>query len=93
MAMLQRCESYVEGETATIADAEAATEAAHIPAGADWRQASGVYYLGDLQGQVRSPAQCDALDAELGAESVQEVGTLLAYTPEEWNIELPAAID
>jgi acid stress-induced BolA-like protein IbaG/YrbA len=32
----------------------------------------------------------DALDAELGPESVKEVGTLLAYTPEEWNIDLPA---
>jgi acid stress-induced BolA-like protein IbaG/YrbA len=32
----------------------------------------------------------DALDAELGPESVKKVGTLLAYTPEEWNIDLPA---
>ena len=32
----------------------------------------------------------DALDAELGADAVTEVGTLLAYTPEEWNIDLPA---
>ena len=31
----------------------------------------------------------DALDAELGAASVHRVGTLLAYTPEEWNIDLP----
>ncbi len=32
-----------------------------------------------------------ALDAELGAESVHQVGTLLAYTPEEWNVDLPSA--
>jgi acid stress-induced BolA-like protein IbaG/YrbA len=31
----------------------------------------------------------DALDAELGAESVHQAGTLLAYTPDEWNVELP----
>jgi hypothetical protein len=31
----------------------------------------------------------DALDAQLGAESARQVGTLLAYTPEEWNIDLP----
>ena len=29
-----------------------------------------------------------ALDAELGAESVHKVGTLLAYTPDEWNVDL-----
>jgi acid stress-induced BolA-like protein IbaG/YrbA len=34
----------------------------------------------------------DALDAELGAESVHEVGTLLTYTPQEWNIDLPAEV-
>jgi len=33
----------------------------------------------------------DALDAELGADSVHEVGTLLTYSPEEWNIDLPDA--
>lgn len=27
----------------------------------------------------------DALAAEMGAESVQQVGTLLSYTPDEWN--------
>jgi acid stress-induced BolA-like protein IbaG/YrbA len=32
-----------------------------------------------------------ALDAELGADSVQEVGTILTYSPEEWNIDLPDA--
>ena len=32
----------------------------------------------------------DALDAELGSEAVLKVGTLLAYSPEEWNVELPA---
>ncbi len=33
--------------------------------------------------------QCiwDALDAEFGSQSVHRVGTLLAYTPEEWNID------
>jgi acid stress-induced BolA-like protein IbaG/YrbA len=33
----------------------------------------------------------DALDAELGDESVHEVGTILTYSPEEWNIDLPDA--
>ena len=27
----------------------------------------------------------DALDAEMGESSIMEVGTLLAYTPEEWE--------
>ena len=30
----------------------------------------------------------DALEAEFGAESVHVVGTLLAYTPEEWEVNL-----
>jgi acid stress-induced BolA-like protein IbaG/YrbA len=30
-----------------------------------------------------------ALEAELGWAAVREVGTLLAYTPEEWNVDLP----
>jgi acid stress-induced BolA-like protein IbaG/YrbA len=34
----------------------------------------------------------DALTAELGAGSVQQVGTLLAYTPQEWNVELPERV-
>ena len=29
----------------------------------------------------------DALDAEYGAQSVQHVGTLLAFTPDEWQLE------
>ena len=36
----------------------------------------------------------DALEASLGAEAVLQVGMLLAYTPEEWDIdedEKPAA--
>lgn len=33
----------------------------------------------------------DTLDAELGPEAVRKIGTLLTYTPEEWNIDLPAA--
>ncbi|MCX7045474.1 MAG: hypothetical protein NTX50_08335 [Candidatus Sumerlaeota bacterium] len=32
----------------------------------------------------------DALDAEFGPESVHLVGTLLAYTPDEWNVDLEA---
>jgi acid stress-induced BolA-like protein IbaG/YrbA len=32
----------------------------------------------------------DALDAGLGAESVHQVGTLLAYTNDEWDVDLPA---
>ncbi len=31
----------------------------------------------------------DALDAELGADAVHHVGTLLACTPDEWNVDLP----
>jgi acid stress-induced BolA-like protein IbaG/YrbA len=34
----------------------------------------------------------DALDAELGSEAVLQVGTLLAYTPQEWDIDLPDAL-
>lgn len=34
----------------------------------------------------------DALDAEFGADSVREVGTLPTYTPEEWNVDLPAKV-
>lgn len=33
----------------------------------------------------------DALEAEFGAESVFVAGTLLAYTPEEWNMDLEGA--
>jgi len=29
----------------------------------------------------------DALDAEYGPESVHRVGSLLAFTPDEWNID------
>lgn len=32
----------------------------------------------------------DALDAKFGAESVHLVGTLLAYTPAEWEVDLEA---
>jgi acid stress-induced BolA-like protein IbaG/YrbA len=40
---------------------------------------------GDLQ-RVRLIR--DAVDAELGPDSNRLVGTLLAYTPEEWNVDL-----
>jgi acid stress-induced BolA-like protein IbaG/YrbA len=40
---------------------------------------------GDLE---RQQMMWDALDKEFGADSVQLVGTLLAYTPEEWDVEL-----
>ena len=40
--------------------------------------------------RVRQEMIWDALDAELGRDAVLEVGTLLAYTPDEWNVELPA---
>jgi len=33
----------------------------------------------------------NALDATLGTNAVRQVGTLLLYTPEEWNIDLPDA--
>lgn len=32
----------------------------------------------------------NALDSELGSTSVNQIGTILAYTPEEWDVELPA---
>jgi len=34
----------------------------------------------------------DALDGELGAASVKEVGMLLAYAPDEWNLCLEGMI-
>lgn len=34
----------------------------------------------------------DALDEELGAASVREVGMLLAYTPDEWNLPLEGTV-
>ena len=33
-----------------------------------------------------------AIDAELGPLSVNQVGTLPAYTPEEWEVDLPAKV-
>jgi acid stress-induced BolA-like protein IbaG/YrbA len=35
----------------------------------------------------------EALDAELGAASVKEVGMLLAYTPDEWNLPLEGTVN
>ena len=35
----------------------------------------------------------EALDDEFGAESVHLVGTLLAYTPEEWGVNLEAGVE
>jgi acid stress-induced BolA-like protein IbaG/YrbA len=32
----------------------------------------------------------DALEEELGLDAAREVGMLLAYTNDEWNVELPA---
>src|SRR3954451_13254692 len=40
---------------------------------------------GDLR---RQQMIWDALEAELGAEANRRVGTLLAYTPQEWDIDL-----
>jgi acid stress-induced BolA-like protein IbaG/YrbA len=34
----------------------------------------------------------DALDEELGAASVKEVGMLLAYTPAEWDLPLEGTV-
>ena len=34
----------------------------------------------------------DALDEELGATSVREVGMLLAYAPDEWNLPLEGTV-
>ena len=33
----------------------------------------------------------DALEHELGPESVRQIGTLLAYTNDEWDVDLPSA--
>ena len=42
--------------------------------------------------QKRQTMIWDALEGELGAGFVHEVDTLLTYTPEEWNIDLPAEV-
>jgi hypothetical protein len=34
----------------------------------------------------------DALDAELGATSGKEVGMLLAYAPDEWDLPLEGTV-
>jgi hypothetical protein len=34
----------------------------------------------------------DALDKELGAASAKEVGMLLAYAPEKWNLPLEGTV-
>lgn len=34
----------------------------------------------------------DALEAEFGKEAVKKVGMILAYTPAEWDIDLPVPI-
>ncbi len=34
----------------------------------------------------------DALDDELGPASVKEVGMLLAYAPDEWNLQLEGTV-
>jgi hypothetical protein len=34
----------------------------------------------------------DALDEELGAASVKEVGMLLAYAPDEWDLPLEGTV-
>ena len=41
--------------------------------------------------QQRQRMIWDALEDELGAECVHLVGTLLAYTPEEWGVNLEAS--
>ena len=40
---------------------------------------------GDFQ---RQKMMWDALEKELGGQAVQQVGVLLAYTPEEWDVDL-----
>jgi acid stress-induced BolA-like protein IbaG/YrbA len=40
--------------------------------------------------RLRQKMIWDALDAELGPAATIQVGTLLAYTPDEWNVDLPA---
>ena len=42
------------------------------------------YGVRDLDRQNR---MWDALDAEYGPESVRRVGTLLAFTPDEWHLD------
>ena len=62
------------------------------PNGAKERLAGG-RFVGDIvsgsfkgkRDHERQKLIWDALDAELGAESVRLVGMLLAYTPQEWE--------
>lgn len=49
---------------------------------------SGAVISRTFQGQPDTERQrriWDALDRRFGPESIQEVGTLLAYTPDEWQ--------
>jgi acid stress-induced BolA-like protein IbaG/YrbA len=39
---------------------------------------------------VRQKMIWDALEAEFGAEAARKVGTILAYTWDEWDVDLPA---
>jgi acid stress-induced BolA-like protein IbaG/YrbA len=45
--------------------------------------------MGDHQ---RQQMIWDALDEELGAASVKEVGMLLAYAPDEWDLPLEGTV-
>ncbi len=38
--------------------------------------------------QQRLKMVWDALEDELGPEAVQQIGTLLLYSPDEWNMDL-----
>ena len=39
---------------------------------------------------IRQKMIWDALNDEFGPESIHRVGTLLAYTNDEWDVDLPA---
>ena len=57
------------------------------PAGA---KVSGSVISSSFRGMRDSERQqriWDALEEEYGAESVQRVGTLLAFTPDEWDLD------
>ena len=54
---------------------------------------SGSVISGSFKGKrdlKRQQMIWDALDAELGADCVHVVGTIFAYTPDEWDISLEA---
>ena len=54
------------------------------------RKLSGHIISDAFKGKTDAQRQRMIWDALEGPESVHEVGTLLAYTDDEWDIDLPA---